>query len=158
MESVIRAVVIYGFLMLLFRILGKRALAEVTTFDVALLLIISEATQPGLMGQDDSLTNSMIVIVTLLGLDTLVGRISNRAPRAQSWLEDTPLVLVAEGEILQARLDKEGVDLAEIMAAARQSQGLERLDQIKYAVLERTGGISIIPRRDAFTTPPSSPG
>ncbi len=147
MESVIRAVIIYGFLLLIFRVLGKRTLAEVTTFDVALLLIISEATQPGLMGQDSSLTNSMIVIATLLGLDTLVGRISDRAPLLQQVLQDTPLVLIEDGRILQDRLDKEGVDLEEIMAAARQSQGLERLEQIKYAVLERTGGISIIPKQ-----------
>jgi uncharacterized membrane protein YcaP (DUF421 family) len=147
MESVIRAVIIYGFLLLIFRVLGKRTLAEVTTFDVALLLIISEATQPGLMGQDSSLINSMIVIATLLGLDTLVGRISDRAPMLQQVLQDTPLILIEEGRILQDRLDKEGVDLEEIMAAARQSQGLERLDQIKYAVLERTGGISIIPKQ-----------
>lgn len=156
MESVLRAAIVYGFLMLIFRVLGKRTLAEVTTFDVALLLIISEATQPGLMGLDDSLTNSVLVIVTLLSLDTLVGRLSKGAPRLQAWLEDTPLVLVNDGRVLQDRLDKEGVDIEEIMAAARQSQGLERLDQIKYAVLERTGGISIIPRE--ITTPPSSPG
>lgn len=147
MESVIRAVIIYGFLLLLFRILGKRTLAEVTTFDVALLLIISEATQPGLMGLDNSLINSMIVITTLLGLDTLVGRLSDRMPIVQQVLEDTPLVLIEDGRILQDRLDKEGVDLEEIMAAARQTQGLERVDQIKYAVLERTGGISIIPKQ-----------
>lgn len=147
MESVIRAVVIYGFLLLIFRVLGKRTLAEVTTFDVALLLIISEATQPGLMGIDNSLTNSMIVITTLLGLDTLVGRLSDRMPMVQQVLQDTPLILIEDGKILQERLDKEGVDLEEIMAAARQAQGLERLDQIKYAILERTGGISIIPRQ-----------
>lgn len=147
MESVIRAVIIYGFLLLLFRVLGKRTLAEVTTFDVALLLIISEATQPGLMGMDNSLMNSMIVITTLLGLDTLVARISDRAPMVQQVLQDTPLVLIEDGRILQDRLDKEGVDLEEIMAAARQTQGLERVEQIKYAVLERTGGISIIPKQ-----------
>lgn len=147
MESVIRAAIVYGFLMLLFRILGKRTLAEVTTFDVALLLIISEATQPGLMGQDSSLMNSMIVITTLLGLDTLVGRISDRVPMLQQILQDTPLILIEEGKVLQDRLDKEGVDLEEIMAAARQAHGLERLEQIKYAVLERTGGISIIPKQ-----------
>ncbi len=146
MESVFRAVIIYGFLMLLFRILGKRTLAEVTTFDVALLLIISEATQPGLMGQDSSLVNSLIVITTLLGLDTFVGRISDRMPMVQQVLQDTPLILIEDGRILQDRLDKEGVDLEEIMAAARQTQGLERVEQIKYAVLERTGGISIIPK------------
>ncbi|MNR78861.1 hypothetical protein D3C72_95610 [compost metagenome] len=139
--------IIYGFLLLLFRVLGKRTLAEVTTFDVALLLIISEATQPGLMGMDNSLMNSMIVITTLLGLDTLVGRISDRAPMVQQVLQDTPLILIEDGRILQDRLDKEGVDLEEIMAAARQTQGLERVEQIKYAVLERTGGISIIPKR-----------
>ena len=147
MESVIRAIVIYGFLLLIFRVLGKRTLAEVTTFDVALLLIISEATQPGLMGIDNSLTNSIIVIMTLLGLDTLVARISDRMPMVQQVLQDTPLILIEDGKILQDRLDKEGVDLEEIMAAARQSQGLERVDQIKYAILERTGGISIIPRQ-----------
>lgn len=149
MDSVIRAAIVYGFILLLLRILGKRTLAEVTTFDVVLLLIVSEAAQPGLMNDDNSLINSMLVITTLLGLDAVISRVVYRAPRAQRWLQGTPLILVENGKVLHDRLDKEAVGVEDILMAARETQGLERLDQIKYAILERTGGISIIPRSSA---------
>ena len=69
MDSVIRAAIVYGFVRLVFRIAGKRSVAEITTFDFVLLLIISETTQTALVKNDNSITNAMILIVTIVGLD-----------------------------------------------------------------------------------------
>lgn len=82
MDSVLRALAIYLFLMVIFRISGKRSLAQITTFDFVLLLVIGEATQQALLGDDFSLTNAALVIATLLGLDTGLSLLQQRLP---SW-------------------------------------------------------------------------
>ena len=145
MDAVVRALAIYVILMVIFRISGKRSLAQITTFDFVLLLVIGEATQQALLGDDFSLTNAALIIVTLVGADIGLSLIQQRFPRLDPWLEDVPLLLVENGKVIQERLDKSRISESEILQAARTTQGLERLDQVKYAVLERTGEISIIP-------------
>ncbi len=147
MDAVLRALAIYVILMLIFRIAGKRALAQITTFDFVLLLVIGEATQQALLGNDYSITNAALVILTLIGADIGLSLLQERVPAIDPWVEDVPLVLVNEGEVLRDRLDKSCVSESEILEAARDKQGLERMDQIKYAVLERSGGITIVPKQ-----------
>lgn len=147
MESVLRAVAVYAILVLLFRITGKRSLAQVTTFDLVLLLVISEAIQNGLVANDDSLTNSVLLVVTLAGIDIGLSVVKYRWPRVEALLDGVSIVLVADGRPVREHMEKERVDREDILHAARQLHGLERLDQIKYAVLERSGGISIIPKQ-----------
>jgi len=146
MESVLRGAAIYVFLLVIMRISGKRSFAEITTFDFVLLLVIGETTQQALLGEDFSLTNAFIVIATLVGIDIALSLWKQRSKSFARLLEGRPLVLVADGEVLKDRMDEVRVDVDDILAAGRELQGLERLDQIKYAVLERNGGISIIPR------------
>ena len=146
MDAVIRGAVAYMFLLLLFRLSGQRALAQITTFDFVLLLIISEATQQALIGNDNSMTHAAIVVMTLVGLNVVLSLIKQRFKWAETILEDAPLVLVDDGKLLKERMDKVRVDEDDILEAARGCQGLERLDQIKYAVLERNGAITIIAR------------
>ncbi len=146
MESVIRGLAVYVLLLIIFRISGKRSLGEVTTFDFVLLLIISETTQQALLGEDFSLTNAFLLIVTLVGLDIGLSHLKNRWPRLEKVLEDVPLVLVEDGRPLKERMDRSRIGEDDIMQSARRLQGLERMDQIKYAVLERNGGITIIPK------------
>lgn len=148
MDAVIRALAIYAFLLVLFRITGRRSLAQITTFDFVLLLIVSEATQQGLLGNDFSLTNAFLVILTLVGTDLSLSLLSGRWPVLNRWVNSLPLVLIQDGEPLDDRMNKARVDEEDILEKARQ-QGLERMDQIKYAVLERNGGISIIPKQGA---------
>lgn len=147
MDAVLRAGAIYLVLMLIFRITGKRSLAQITTFDFVLLLVIGEATQQALLGNDFSVTNAAIVIVTLLGLDLGLSLVQARFPGIGPWLDDVPLVLVEDGKVLKRRMDKSRIAESDILHAARTTQGLERMDQIKYAVLERTGEVSIIPKQ-----------
>jgi uncharacterized membrane protein YcaP (DUF421 family) len=145
MDSVIRGAVIYVFLFILLRCNGKRTIGEVDTFDFILLLIISEATQQALMGEDFSITNAILVIVTLVSLETLFSHMGYWVPRLRRALNDVPIVLVEHGKVIKRHLDKERIDEDSILEQARTLHGLERMDQIKYAVLERNGEISIIP-------------
>jgi uncharacterized membrane protein YcaP (DUF421 family) len=147
-DSVLRAVAVYLFLMVLFRVAGRRTLSEMTNFDLVLLLIVSEATQNAMIGEDYSLTNGFLVILTLIGLDIGLSLFKGRMPRVDRWLEGVPTVIVEDGRPLKDLMERARVDESDVLAAARALQGLERMDQIKYAVLERNGGISIIPKRD----------
>ncbi|BBL81195.1 DUF421 domain-containing protein [Rubrobacter xylanophilus] len=149
MESVLRAVAIYLFLMVLFRITGRRSLAQMTPFDLVLLLIVSEATQQGLLGNDFSVTNAFVVILTLIGIDILLTFLTHRSRSLDRWVSDVPLVLIEDGRVIDDRLRKARVSVDDILEQARMTRGLERMEQIGYAVLERSGGISIIPRRES---------
>ena len=149
MDSVLRAATIYIALMIIMRVAGKRSLAQITTFDFVLLLIIGEATQQALLGQDFSVTNAVIVIVTLVGLDIGLSLIKRHSKTIDKVLDDVPLVIVEDGVPLKDRMAKARVDEEDVLSAARHLQGLERLDQIRYAVLERSGGISIVPKKNA---------
>jgi uncharacterized membrane protein YcaP (DUF421 family) len=146
MESIFRGIGIYVVILILFRISGKRTLSEVTTFDFVLLLIISEATQEAMLDVDHSFTNSALLVLTLVGLNILVSLTKNRWPRAERVLEGAPVPLMWDGRVLHDHLKKERVGEEDILHAARENLGLERLDQVKHAVLEPSGGITVIPR------------
>ncbi|MER7011904.1 YetF domain-containing protein [Saccharopolyspora sp. NPDC000359] len=148
MDSVLRAAVVYLVVLVLFRITGKRTLAQVTTMDLVLLLIISEATQQALLGDDYSVTNAAVVITTLVLLDRAFDVLKFRYKTVSRLTEGLPLVLVEHGEPLHDRLRKEQISTDDILASARKDQGLLRMEQIDFAVLERSGGISIIPARE----------
>lgn len=146
MNPAFRALAIYVFLLVIFRITGKRTLGEVTTFDFVLLLIIGEATQQALLGDDFSVTNALLVITVLIAAEVFLATIKQWFPTVDRVMEGRPIVLVRDGKKLEDRMKREHIDDEDILEAARSTQGLARLDQIKYAVLERNGEISIIPR------------
>jgi uncharacterized membrane protein YcaP (DUF421 family) len=149
MDTVLRSVAVYLFLLIVFRIGGKRSLSQITTFDFILLLIISEATQQALVGQDFSIINACVVIASLVVLDVMFSRMEGRWPSFGRVVGSLPVVVVEHGKLLRERSEQEGVTLAEILAAGREHHGLERLEQFKYAILERHGGISVVPTDDA---------
>ncbi|WP_435769605.1 DUF421 domain-containing protein [Nocardioides sp. SYSU DS0651] len=146
MDAVLRGLAVYLVLWLLFRLLGKRTLSQITTFDFVLLLVVGEATQQALLGEDFSLTNAAIVIATIMGLDRVADYIGYRFPRFDRVLEGASVLLVDDGRMLDDRMAKCHVDEEEILASARSAHGLDSMDQVKYAVLEKNGGISIVPR------------
>lgn len=145
MDAVLRAVAVYAILLVLIRISGKRTLAQVTTFDFVLILIIAETTQQALLGNDFSVTNMALLSGTLISLSLLLSIVAYYVPTVGKWIDGAPLVLVSEGEVLRDRLRREHVTIEDILEAARQKHGLERLEQVKYAVLEKSGDISIVP-------------
>ena len=146
MDAILKTVAVYVGLLIIFRIAGKRSLGDLTTFDFVLLLIIGEATQQALLGDDFSVTNAFLVILTLVGLDVAISIIKGRSKRLEKLIDSVPLVILEDGRPLKERMDRARVDEGDILAKARELQGIERLDQIKYAVLETNGGITIIPK------------
>jgi uncharacterized membrane protein YcaP (DUF421 family) len=148
MEPIVRGAIIYIVLLLVFRISGNRSLAQITTFDFVLLLVISESTQQALLGEDFSIINAILVIVTMVMLDIGLSLWKQRSQQVEKVVDGVPIVIVVDGKPIKERMDKERVDDEDVLAAARERQGLERMDQIKFAVLERSGGISIIPKEE----------
>jgi uncharacterized membrane protein YcaP (DUF421 family) len=146
MDAVLRSVAIYVVLLILFRIAGRRTLSELTTFDFVLVLIIGEATQQALLGEDFSLINAALVIITLLFLDIVMALAKARWKGFEKIVDGVPTIIVENGRPLRDRMRKARVDESDVMEAARRLQGIERMDQIRYAVLEVSGGITVIPR------------
>lgn len=145
MEAILRAAIIYFFLLIMVRVSGKRTLAEITIFDFVLLLIIGDASQQSITGQDYSIINGMIVIVTLILLDTLLSFIKVKSKKAEKILEGSPVIILENGECIKQNLKATGIDEEDILEAARKEHGLENLSQIKYGIMEKDGVISIIP-------------
>jgi uncharacterized membrane protein YcaP (DUF421 family) len=145
MELILRTAGIYLFLLVLFRLLGKRSLAELSAFDFILFLIISEAVQNALVDDDKSVVMGLTVILTFLMLDLGLSLLKSRYPAFEKMTEGVPLLLVDNGQFIEQNMRKSRITHTDILQMARESQGLERLGQIKYAILETSGGISIIP-------------
>ncbi|WP_149193150.1 DUF421 domain-containing protein [Luteimonas suaedae] len=147
MEIVLRAAAIYLFLMIVFRISGRRALAEMTGFDMVLLLIIGESVSQGLIGDDFSVTTALILVATLVLIEQGMAVLKEKVPAAARWLDDVPLIVVQDGEPLPKRMRMAQVDEQDVLEAARSAHGLEKMRQVKYAVVERSGAISIVPKK-----------
>ncbi|AEG08039.1 DUF421 domain-containing protein (plasmid) [Sinorhizobium meliloti WSM1022] len=146
MDSVVRGITIYFILLAALRLSGRRTVAQMTTFDFVLLLIIAETTQQALLGDDFSIVNATLLILTLFGVDIVLSYLKQWSPKIALFLDGTATVLIADGKVDERALKRARVNIEDILVAAREQQGLARLDQIKFAVLEADGGISIIPR------------
>lgn len=145
METVLKAVALYGALLVLFRITGRRSLQQTTTFDLVLLLVIGEAAQPALIGNDNSLTTAVLAVATLLSIDVAMSLLKRRAGRLEHVLEGQPTILVLRGAPLHDQMKRARIDESDILQAARERQGIVRMEDVGLAVLEANGGISVIP-------------
>ena len=148
MQSVFRAAAVYFILLLVFRVSGNRSIGQITAFDFVLLLIISEAIQQAMITTDYSITNAFLLIVTLVGLDIMMSLWKQRSEKVARILDGLPVLVIENGKALHDRMRKERVDESDILHAAREKHGLERMDQIKHAVVEATGGITIVPKKE----------
>jgi uncharacterized membrane protein YcaP (DUF421 family) len=145
MDSVFKALTVYIVLWAIIRVSGRRTMAELSTFDFVMFLIIGGATQRALIGQDYSLINAFVVIATLFVIDIIVGLLERDSTRFGKIIKGVPTVLVERGHMLKGRMRRARVTENEILEAARCLHGLETMDQIKFAILEAGGDISIIP-------------
>lgn len=146
MESVIRAVVVYVFLSVVTRIAGRRTLSDLTPMDMILLFLIAGSVQQGLLGEDFSFINAALIICTLILLDILLSHVISRWPPFGYWMEGTPVVICENGKCLTGKMKNFRISEDDVLEAARTLHGLERMDQIRYAIMETNGKISIIPR------------
>lgn len=145
MESVLRGAAVYVVLLVIVRLSGRRSLSEMTPFDLVLVLIVAETTQQALLGDDFSIVNALILIVTLFAIDIGLSYVKSLSPRTQRWLDGTPTVLISHGNPDARALRRARVQLDDVLEAAREQHGLQRLEQVKFAVLEVGGNISIVP-------------
>jgi uncharacterized membrane protein YcaP (DUF421 family) len=147
MDSVLRALAVYFGLLIIFRLTGRRALAQMTTFDLVLVLIISETIQQAMVDNDQSITNAFVLVLTLVGSATLISILKQRSTRVEKWTEGLPVFVIENGKMHHDRMGELRVDEDDIMAAARQTQAVEKMDDIKHVIVENSGQISVIPKQ-----------
>jgi uncharacterized membrane protein YcaP (DUF421 family) len=145
MDLILRATVIFLFVYLLTRVVGRRELGADEPFDLILLVVLGDLIQQGVTQSDNSVTGAILVISTLAILTVGVSFLSVRVPRLRPLLDGDPLILVENGEPNTRNLRRQRLDLGEVLAEARLQQ-VARLSDIQWAILESSGQISIIPR------------
>jgi uncharacterized membrane protein YcaP (DUF421 family) len=143
MEIVVRATVIYALLFLLMRGLRKRALAEMTPFEMILLVAFGDIVQQGVTQEDYSLTGAALAVGTFAFWVSVMSWASWRFGRVRRAIEGVPLVIVENGQPVEKTLQVEQMPLDEVMEAARQ-QGIDDLAKIRLGVLEPSGKLSFI--------------
>ncbi len=144
-EFVLRGVLVYGFLLVVLRLTGKRQVGQLAPFDLVLLLVLSNAVQNSMNAGDNTVTGGYILVLTLLVANALVGWFTYRSKAMELLIEGKPLILVHEGQVDERALCTERITRHELMAAVRQA-GLADLESVRYAILETNGRINVIPK------------
>ena len=140
---VLRAVIIYIVFFIGLRLFGKRELGQFTTFDLVLVLLVANALQPAITGPDNSVTGGVIIIAILLVFNRGVALVRNRWPWFDALIDPPPTVVVQDGQISKLALEKEGLSETDVEMAIRE-HGVERVSDVKQAVLENDGSISVV--------------
>jgi uncharacterized membrane protein YcaP (DUF421 family) len=147
-EFVLRALLVYGFLLITLRLTGKRQVGQLAPFDLVLLLVLSNAVQNSMNAGDNTVGAGFILVATLLTVNGLLSWFTWRNKRAETLLEGRPQILVHHGVVDEARLAAERISQHELMAAVRQA-GVADLEQVHVAILETNGRINVIARGPA---------
>jgi uncharacterized membrane protein YcaP (DUF421 family) len=156
MDSVIKAAVVFFALWAIIRVSGRRTLGEMTAFDFVLFMIIGGSTQRAITGQDYSLTNALLLVATFVTLDIALSIVQLKWPALRYVLNAMPMILVENGYLMTERMRRARITKDNILEAARRLHGLERIDQIKFAILESTGEITIVPAIQAGSVAPAA--
>jgi uncharacterized membrane protein YcaP (DUF421 family) len=145
MDLVIRATVIFFFIFLITRIAGRRELSALEPFDLILLVVLGDLVQQGITQSDESVTGTLIVISTITLLSVGVSWLSFRSSRLRLVTEGEPIVLVQDGNVIERNLRRERLTRGDVEEQARQQQ-VSSLGDIRWAILEKDGTISVIPK------------
>jgi uncharacterized membrane protein YcaP (DUF421 family) len=156
METVIRVALIYGAILLGLRLLGKREFGQLSPLELVTLLLVPEIVAQAITREDNSLTNGLIGMTTLFSLVFITSMLTHKSPRAEKLLNGTPTLLVSHGLMIEKHLNQERISPGELFSEMHKA-GLERLDEVRFAILESDGRIAIIPEagRDKMQTPSS---
>ncbi|ROH86019.1 DUF421 domain-containing protein [Stagnimonas aquatica] len=145
-ELVLRAIAVYGFLLLMLRLTGKRQVGQLAPFDFVLLLILSNAVQNSMNAGDNSLVGGLVSAATLVALNYLTGLATFRSRRIEKLVDGEPELLIHEGRLFPKALARAQISEHELYAALRQN-GCTTPETVALAMLETNGVISVVPRR-----------
>src|SRR3954452_3630554 len=145
MDIVLRAAVVFFFIYLVTRVVGRRELPTLEPFDLILLIVTGDLVQQGVTQSDYSVTGSLTAISTMAALTVLVSYVSFKSKRMRSVLDGEPIVLVLNGKVLEGNLKRQRITHEELDAEIRLQQ-VESVEDVKLAVLETAGNISVIPQ------------
>jgi uncharacterized membrane protein YcaP (DUF421 family) len=143
MDIALRAIVLYAFLVLVTRVVGRRELASLSPFDLILLIVLGDAIQQGLTQDDYSVTGAIIAVATIATLQVATAYVSFRSRRARRVLEGNPVVLVERGDVIEGNLKRERLSLDELTEEMR-SQQIASVKEVEWGILEANGAISFI--------------
>lgn len=147
MDIVLRALAAYVFILFLMRVVGRRELSSMEPSDVILLVVIGDLVQNGITQSDDSVTGIILAAGTIGLLATLTAFITYRSKRMRNAIEGEPVILVQDGRLIERTMKNERLTEDEVLEQARLQQGIDSLDDVKWAVLETSGSISIVPKK-----------
>ena len=140
-----KTTVIYLFLVLGLRLLGKRELGQMNIYDLVLIIVLANAVQNAMVGDDNSLIGGIVSAFTLLIWNRLFTIAMVRSPKVEHLMVGDPMLIVKDGEIIHHRCHREGVTREQIQAALRE-HGMARLEDAAMCVLEVDGTISVVPK------------
>ena len=143
-EIIVRATVVYIAVVLALRLTGRRSLGQRNAVDLVLILIVANAVQNAMIGSDTSLIGGLLAAGTLFLVDAIFDRIFGRSERLEHFFSGSPVVLVNHGQLLEANLRKEHMSHGELAEALRE-HGIEEIGQVKTAILEIDGSLSVVP-------------
>jgi len=146
MDIVIRAIILFGFIFLLTRIIGRRELSSLEPYDLILLIVVGDTVQQGLTQDDYSVTGAFIAVGTIAVLQLVISYSSFRFRWARSFLHGDPIVLMQDGEVIERNLKRERLTREELAEQAR-GQQITSLEDVQWAVFEPSGSISFIPKK-----------
>lgn len=147
METVVRVVIIYVFVFAGLRVMGKREFSELGPIELVTLLLVPEIVSQALIREDFSLTNALIGVSTLFVLVYVTSTLTHTSRRFQAIAESSPTVLAHHGKLVPENLNRERVSAEELYEELH-GQGLERLEQVRWAILESDGEVTIVPETD----------
>ncbi len=142
-DKILRAALVYFFLLIAMRLTGKRQLGQMSSFDFIVLLMIGNIVQNAMIGNDNSITGGFIGAATILGLNYGIARLTTANKRFERLVEGAPTLLVHNGKVLEEHLRREMITRDELMAALRR-QGILAIDEVRVALLEETGAITAV--------------
>ena len=146
-EVVLRTAIVYLFVVTALRLSGKREVGQMSVLELVVILVISDAVQNSMVGDNTSLWGGLVAVTTLLALDLGLKALTRRSRRLREAVEGEPRLLVRDGRLLKRAVEEEGLEAEEVRAAVR-SHGLAGIEDVRLAVLETDGSISVIPRDD----------
>ncbi len=143
MVTIVNAAIIYWVLLFALRLVGRRSPNMMTPFEIILLFLMGGMGMQAIVGNDHSLTNAVLGIATVVMMHVLVASLKSWSERFGRIVDGTPVIVFGKGQWQHENMGRLRIHEQDVMAAAR-SQGVERLEQIKYVVVERNGGISVL--------------